>query len=326
MNAYYEFDMGRIRSRLTYLRSLLGEDIALAYAVKANTFLIGDMIGMVERFEICSPGESAICDQLGVAPEQTVISGVYKTPGFIEALVAQTEGRIYTVESMTQFELLRNLSEKYKKTLTVLLRLTNDSQFGINESEIVDIIAHRGDYPFLDIHGIQFFSGTQKTSLKKHRRELSMLDDLLDRILVWKNERNRLIHALLNFFNFGADMLDVCKGHAQYILHQRAFGHIRQLGNVADATALGNKDRTFVGSQFACHDAQQRGFSRAVAAQQTNAFAGVYLKGDVVQNNAVLLKGFFNSGYNDLGHKVLACDGIINLLYHGFALVANAAA
>ena len=180
--AYYEFDINAIRSRIGYLRSLLGADVALAYAVKANTFLIGDMIGMVERFEICSPGESAICDMLGVAPEQTVISGVYKTPGFIEALVAQTEGRIYTVESMTQFELLRNLSEKYKKTLTVLLRLTNDSQFGINESEIVDIIAHRGDYPFLDIHGIQFFSGTQKTSLKKLARELRQLDALLEKL------------------------------------------------------------------------------------------------------------------------------------------------
>ena len=63
--AYYEFDMNAIRCRIDYLRSLLGTDVALAYAVKANTFLIGDMIGMVERFEICSPGESAICDMLG---------------------------------------------------------------------------------------------------------------------------------------------------------------------------------------------------------------------------------------------------------------------
>ena len=44
MKAYYEFDMGRIHRRLDYLRSLLGRDIALAYAVKANTFIIEDMI------------------------------------------------------------------------------------------------------------------------------------------------------------------------------------------------------------------------------------------------------------------------------------------
>ena len=102
--AYYEFDMGRIRQRLAYLRELLGPKIALAYAVKANTFIIQEMIGLVERFEICSPGESAICDDLCVAPEQTVISGVYKTPGFIEELVAHTQGRIYTVEGNTSYQ------------------------------------------------------------------------------------------------------------------------------------------------------------------------------------------------------------------------------
>ena len=180
--AWYEFDLSRIRSRLEYLRSLLGNGIALAYAVKANTFIIQEMIPWVERFEICSPGESAICDHLGVPAEKTVISGVYKTPGFIEDIVANTDGRIYTVESMTQFALLRQLSEKYRKTLTVLIRLTNDSQFGINESEILQIIANRADYAYLNIQGIQFFSGTQKTSLKKLARELRTLDTLLEKL------------------------------------------------------------------------------------------------------------------------------------------------
>lgn len=179
-SAYYEFDMGCVRRRIEYLRSLLGEEIALAYAVKANTFIIEDMIPYVERFEICSPGESVICDMLGVPPEKTVISGVYKTPEFIEEIVASTDGRVYTVESMTQFRLLRTLSEKYAKQLPVLLRLTNDSQFGINELEIREIVARRQDYPHLDLLGIQFFSGTQKTSLKKLARELRTLDALLE--------------------------------------------------------------------------------------------------------------------------------------------------
>lgn len=180
--AWYEFDMRRIRDRISYLRSLLGADIDLAYAVKANTFIIKEMIPLVERFEICSPGESEVCDRLGVPPEKTVISGVYKTPAFIEKIAAATDGRVYTVESLTQFELLRTVSEKYGKTLPILLRLTNDSQFGINEEEICRIIEHRQEYPHLDILGIQFFSGTQKTSLKKLARELRTLDTLLERL------------------------------------------------------------------------------------------------------------------------------------------------
>lgn len=180
--AFYVFDTRKIRDRIAYLRSLLGADIALAYAIKANTFIVKDMIPYVERFEICSPGESAICDTLGVPAEKTVISGVYKTPAFIEDIVANTDGRVYTVESLTQFALLRELSEKYDKVLPILIRLTNDSQFGINAEEIETIIAARDSYPKLDILGIQFFSGTQKTSLKKLKREITQLDEFLLRL------------------------------------------------------------------------------------------------------------------------------------------------
>ena len=177
--AYYVFDLGRVRDRVAYLRRLLGTEVSLAYAVKANTFIIEGILPYVERLEVCSPGEAAICEKLGVPPEKMVISGVYKTPGFIERSVESAPGRIYTVESLTQFELLWELSEKYRKCLPVLLRLTNDSQFGINEEDIRSIIADREKYPYLDILGIQFFSGTQKTSLKKLAREIRHLDELL---------------------------------------------------------------------------------------------------------------------------------------------------
>ena len=177
--AYYVFDCRALQQRVEYLKKLLGENIALAYAIKANPVVVKALTPLVERLEICSPGESRICDRVGVAPEKTVISGVYKTPAFIEELVATTDGRIYTVESLTQFRLLRQLSETYGKRLPVLLRLTNDSQFGINAEDIEAIVRDRADCPGLDILGIQYFSGTQKTSLKKLKREIDRLDALL---------------------------------------------------------------------------------------------------------------------------------------------------
>ncbi len=177
--AFYVFDIEKLKKRVSYLQSLLPSDVSICYAVKANTFIIKELIGEVERFEVCSPGEAEICDVLGVPNEATVISGVYKTPSFIEHSVQNNDGRIYTVESLTQLELLRSLSEKYQKILPVLLRLTNGSQFGINASEIEEIVSKRSEYKFLDIHGLQFFSGTQKTSLKKLKREVEKLDSLL---------------------------------------------------------------------------------------------------------------------------------------------------
>lgn len=177
--AYYLFDYGVFQKRIAYVQSLLGDKLQLAYAIKANPFLVEGALGHVARLEICSPGESHICDKLGVDPRVTVISGINKTPSFIENLVANTDGRIYTVESMTQFALLDSLSRKYGKTLKILLRLTNDSQFGINEEEIEALVRDREQYENLEFLGIQFFSGTQKTSLKKLRREILHLDALL---------------------------------------------------------------------------------------------------------------------------------------------------
>lgn len=177
--AFYVFDIDRLLQRAAYLKKKLSERVELCYAVKANTFIIGEFIGKIGRFEVCSPGEAEICTALGVDDKDMVISGVYKTPSVIEKMVAEHDGRIYTVESLTQFEMLCSLSEKYDRVLPVLLRLTNDSQFGMDSGEIKSIIAERSKYKNLDIHGLQFFSGTQKTSLKKLKREVCKLDELL---------------------------------------------------------------------------------------------------------------------------------------------------
>lgn len=118
-----------------------------------------------------------------------VISGVYKTPEVMENMVANGKcDRIFTVESLTQFNLFRELSEKYKKKISLLLRLTNGSQFGINSDEIEEIISKRNAFEYLDILGIQFFSGTQKTSLKNSREKLTNLT-----IFLFFSKRNMII-------------------------------------------------------------------------------------------------------------------------------------
>ena len=178
--AFYVFDVKTLKDRVAYLRKMLPEDVAICYAIKANTFITAELENDVDRFEICSPGEAEICDLLDIPDKMMVISGVYKTPEVMENMVANGKcDRIFTVESLTQFNLFRELSEKYKKKISLLLRLTNGSQFGINSEEIEEIISKRNEFEYLDILGIQFFSGTQKTSLKKLKREIDKLDNLL---------------------------------------------------------------------------------------------------------------------------------------------------
>ncbi len=178
--AFYTFDTGVLKKRVAYLKNNLPESISLCYAVKANTFIIKEIENCVERLEVCSPGEYEVCRALNISTEKIVISGVYKTPEFIETLVRDNEFKgIFTVESLVQYDLLCRLSEIYNKKIPLLLRLTNGSQFGINKTDIDTIILNKNLKKNIDILGIQYFSGTQKTSIKKFRRELEKLDSFL---------------------------------------------------------------------------------------------------------------------------------------------------
>lgn len=181
----YVFDLTALHRRVDYLKASLPERVALCYAVKANAFITGALDALVPRFEICSPGEYRICDALGIAGEKMVISGVYKTPDFIRELTRREDIGMYTVESEEQLRLLRDCSRAVGRPLPVLLRLTSGNQFGLDKEILIRAIAENNP-SLLDIHGIQFFSGTQKASVKKLKRELEKLDALIDQL--WEEQ------------------------------------------------------------------------------------------------------------------------------------------
>lgn len=176
----YVFDARVLRERVRFLRENLPDGTGLCYAVKANPFIVGELEGLVDRFELCSPGELRICQELALPSEQFVISGVYKSPEVIAELT-RSGGPIgaYTAESLSQLALLARLSEERRERLPVLLRLTSGNQFGMAEEEVRETIRDRASYPFLDFQGLQYFSGTQKTSLKRLRRELDYVQGVL---------------------------------------------------------------------------------------------------------------------------------------------------
>ena len=178
---FYLFDIDELQNRLEYLRKSLNKDLDLCYAVKANTFIIGEANPYVDRFEVCSPGEYEVCKKLNVPMNKLVISGVYKTPEVIEEMMTNHEDMgIYTAESVEQFELLEKLSKKLKRHIHVLLRLTSGNQFGMNEEEVDSIIAKHEKYEYITINGIEYFSGTQKHSTKRLTKEVEYLREFVD--------------------------------------------------------------------------------------------------------------------------------------------------
>lgn len=173
----YVFDTEKARQRILTLRESLPENVELCYAIKANTFILKDIEDVIDYFEICSPGEFRICKKAKLSQGKYVISGVYKEPHFIEELVSKNEAiGCYTVESINQFVLLRNAAVKAERKIRVLLRLTSGNQFGLDQEALISLIDGYRDDRWLSIVGIQYFTGTQKKSEKKLKREIEYLD------------------------------------------------------------------------------------------------------------------------------------------------------
>lgn len=157
----YIFDIDVLRRRLSMIREILGETAKMCYAIKANPFLVSPMDDLAPKYEVCSPGELEICRGSGIAMDKVVFSGINKTAASVQT-AAQYGVGVMTVESLHHFNLIAACAASNRRTIRVLLRLTNGSQFGMNEADIEQLIADREQYPFVHILGIQYFTGTQK--------------------------------------------------------------------------------------------------------------------------------------------------------------------
>lgn len=176
----YVFHTEEALDKAKRIRSLFGSYVNLCYAMKANTFLTEQMAEVVERVEVCSMGEYKICQKLAIKPEKLLISGVLKEKEDIWEIMNECRGRcVYTVESLWQFSYYAEWSLRQKERLCVILRLSSGNQFGMDEETIERIIEKREQNPYLDIIGIHYFSGTQKKSILKIKKELNFLDEYL---------------------------------------------------------------------------------------------------------------------------------------------------
>ena len=177
---FYFFDESILSKRIEHLRQIMPNGVRICYAMKANPFVIGAAGQSADLIEVCSPGELEICRASGVPANKLVISGVFKERGcMLDALSLEPDVHRFTIESCAQFDLLESLARERGERIPVLIRLTSGNQFGIDKETIQKIMHLNSMDNLLDIKGIQFFSGTQKTSAKRVRRELSMLDSLL---------------------------------------------------------------------------------------------------------------------------------------------------
>jgi diaminopimelate decarboxylase len=191
---FYVFDINVLRDRIDYLNSMMPENVHLCYAMKANPFVVKEIDEIIEKYEICSYGEWNIAKKMGVSDSKMVISGVYKDEISMEDILNNYKnGEVFTIESLNQIELLNKLTKEKKKVINIILRLTSGNQFGMCEEEIIEILENRSKYEYLNIMGIQYFSGTQKKLSKRIIKELEYVDEF---VLNLKNNLGFVVEEL----------------------------------------------------------------------------------------------------------------------------------
>lgn len=166
----YLFDVRDVEQRVNMLRTILPENIGLCFAVKANPFLIPYVADMVDRLEVCSPGEYEICIREQIAPEKIVVSGVNKTYESMKRILSYSKGHgIYTIESEEHLQILQTVAQEHQTPLSVLIRLSSGNQFGVDEKTFIKIAKQIQSTPYLTLVGVHYYAGTQKKQTKMEK-------------------------------------------------------------------------------------------------------------------------------------------------------------
>ena len=106
------------------------KNFTICYAMKANSHsrILETLSSLGSGADIVSVGEYKLAVASGISPEKIVFSGVGKTREEIEYILNDSKIGIksFNIESLDEYELIIELSNKYQRTLPVTFRLNPD--------------------------------------------------------------------------------------------------------------------------------------------------------------------------------------------------------
>ncbi len=177
----YIFDADEFAARLRMVKAVLGDKIRLCYSMKANPFLLACLPTELGALEVCSPGELTVCENAGADLSHIIFSGVNKTRECVDRAI-EDGVEVFTVESCLHLDNIEAAAAAAGKQADVLLRLTSDNQFGMDEEELVRAAAERERWPHIRMVGLHYFSGTLKKRPTLIGRELARMEALAERL------------------------------------------------------------------------------------------------------------------------------------------------
>lgn len=177
----YMFNIDIFNERVALVKKEFGIKTRICFSIKANPFLLKWLPKSFDKIEVCSPGELTICEKTNIDMSKIIFSGVNKTQKDVERAMDDEVG-VFTAESLLHIKLINASALKRNKTVPLLLRLTSGSQFGMDESDIINIVKNRSTYSGVDIVGIHFFTGTQKRKVSAIEKELDYVEGFINKI------------------------------------------------------------------------------------------------------------------------------------------------
>lgn len=175
---FFLFDKSRFRDNIRAVYQGLGGGVKLAYAMKANPWLIETATNCVDFIEVCSAGELSLCKRAKISGEGVILSGTWRSDSTLRSALDMGILR-YSIDSVEQMKQLLRLTKEQE--VKAYLRVTSGNQFGMNKTDIERCIYMTRKSQTVHIEGIQYYPGTQRTQTWQVRKDL----DTLRKWLLW---------------------------------------------------------------------------------------------------------------------------------------------
>jgi len=172
---FYIYNEQIITQRANLLKSLLGDQFKISYAVKANPNLqlVKHMTGLANTLDVSSYGEVEKAIRAGVNPSDITFSGPAKRDVELESSVHVGVGEL-VVESLGEASRISAICSRIGVSQNVLVRINPSvqprgfgasmsgkaSQFGIDEEQLLEHLPVIKNLPNINLKGFHIYSAT----------------------------------------------------------------------------------------------------------------------------------------------------------------------
>lgn len=220
----YIFDTDIFEEKAKNVKTIFGQKTDICFSIKANPFLLKNLPDVFKYVEVCSPGELNICKNIKLSAEKIILSGVNKT--YADVYDAILYGvRFFTAESILQIEYINKCASENFVKVDVILRLSNGSQFGMDENDLLGIIANKEKYSACNIIGLHYFTGTQKKSPEIILKELEYIENFSNML---KGKYNFFTSHIEYGSGFPTEYFDEDAENIDNIFLQKASSYIKE--------------------------------------------------------------------------------------------------